>query len=243
MRRVLVALVMLPLAARADDEAQRLRDLLRRTTTEMRALQDQQSTLQASLDEATQQRDQAQHALADRDARIAQLTAAPPPNGPPAVLSQLQVADQSLRTQNAALQAGLAKWQAAYAQAAGIAQARDAAAKQLGASAAGGERGLKLCEQKNAELIRTATDILHLYATQDFRSLLLKSYEPVVGFEKVRLENMIQDYEDRIRNATFYPAAAARAGMAAWPPARSVARCCAAWLASPLPPMVATARR
>ncbi len=202
---------MLPLAARADDDAERLRDLLRRTTTEMRALQDQQSTMQASLDEATQQRDQAQHALADRDAQIAQLTAAPPPpKVPPAALAQLQAAEQSLRTQNAGLQAGLAKWQAAYAQAAGIAQARDAAAKQLGASAAGGEQGLKLCEQKNAELIRTATDILHLYTTQDFRSLLLKSYEPVVGFEKVRLENMIQDYEDRIRSATFYPAAAAR---------------------------------
>ncbi len=213
MRRLALAalLALLPLGASwADTDTDRLRDLLRRTTEQMRALQDQTSTMQASLDEATQQRDQAQKAVADRDAQIAQLTAAAAtPKVPPAALAQLQANEQSLRAQNAQLQAGLAKWQAAYGQAADVAQARDAAAKQLSASAVGGERGLKLCEQKNAELIRTASDILHLYQTQDFRSLLLKSYEPVIGFEKVKLENMIQDYEDRIRSASYYPASAA----------------------------------
>ena len=158
MRRLALGLCVVPLlagGARADSDTDRLRDLLRRTTEQMRALEDQQSTMQASLDEATQQRDQAQKALADRDAQIAALKQAPPvPKVPPAELAALQANIQSLKTQNASLQ--------------------------------------------------------HLYEREDFRSLLLKSYEPFFGFEKVKLQNMIQDYEDRIRNASFYPTAKAQ---------------------------------
>ena len=50
-----------------------------------------------------------------------------------------------------------------------------------------------------------ANDILHLYQTQGFRSLLLGSYEPLLGLKKVELENLVQHYEDRIEDQRLQP--------------------------------------
>jgi len=44
-----------------------------------------------------------------------------------------------------------------------------------------------------------------LYQSQSFRSLLLSSYEPVLGLKKVELENTIQDYEDKILEHKYRP--------------------------------------
>ena len=55
-----------------------------------------------------------------------------------------------------------------------------------------------LCVAQNQKLAGLAGDILHLYETQSFRSILLKSYEPILGFDRVKLENLIQSYDDKI---------------------------------------------
>ena len=54
------------------------------------------------------------------------------------------------------------------------------------------------CIAQNQKLAGVAEDILHLYQTQGFRSILLKSYEPILGLDKVKLENLIQSYDDKI---------------------------------------------
>ncbi len=118
---------------------------------------------------------------------------------------EYQAAIAALRQQNAQLQAGLQKWQAAYQNAAGIAQARDLDSRQTHATLTGAQGTLSICEDKNKRLIGVANDILHLYQTQSFRSLLVESYEPLLGYKKVELENIVQDNEDRIRTQQYYP--------------------------------------
>jgi hypothetical protein len=191
----------------------RLRDALRKTTVDLRAAQDSQVALQASLEQAQKERDALQQQVAQLNAQSAQrqaepAPAAPAPAAPPqpsAEEQQLRAAVDTLKRQNADLQAGVKKWQAAYQQAASVAQAKDAESRQLAASNRIVGATLGVCEGKNTRLLAVANDILHLYRQQDFKSLLLMSYEPLLGYKKVELENIVQDNEDRVRAQKYYP--------------------------------------
>jgi hypothetical protein len=182
-------------AARAQDNAEaRLRDALRRTTIELRGLQDSQAALQASADQAQKQVDALTAKLADA-AKSAQSEQE---------IAQLRAALQSQQDQNKVLQSGLQRWQGAYQQAAEVARAKDAESKTLGTRSKELDGKLGVCTAANGKLIAVADDILHLYRTQDFRSLLLGSYEPLLGLKKVELQNTVQSYEDRILDQTYY---------------------------------------
>jgi hypothetical protein len=63
---------------------------------------------------------------------------------------------------------------------------------------------LGIATAENGKLVGIANDILHLYRTQGFRSILLGSYEPLLGLKQVELQNMVQDYEDRILAQKYY---------------------------------------
>jgi hypothetical protein len=183
--------------ARAQDTAEsRLREMLRQTTIQLRALQDGQAALTAQLDQAKQERDALKQQL---DA----VKNAPPVPDPQ--VAQLRDAVASLQQQNSALQSGLAKWQGSYQQAAEIARGKDSESRQLGGELKQQSSKLDVCATANGKLITLANDILHLYRSQDFRSLLLGSYEPLLGFKKVQLENLVQDYEDKIDDQHWDP--------------------------------------
>jgi septal ring factor EnvC (AmiA/AmiB activator) len=114
-----------------------------------------------------------------------------------------------LQQQNTQLQAGVQRWQAAYAQAATIARAKDQQARQETANSTAEQSQINACTQENAQLISTANSILTLYQTEKFRSLLLKSYEPLVGLWQVKLENIVQTYQEKINAQVYYPPATA----------------------------------
>jgi hypothetical protein len=197
-------------AAQSASQEDRLRDALRKTTVDLRAAQDSQVALQASLDQAQKERDALQQQVAQLTAQAAQRAAepapaAPAPPAPPPQDQQLRAVIDALKRQNAELEAGVRKWQAAYQQAASVAQAKDAESRQLAASLKISETTLGVCAGKNTRLLAVANDILHLYRQQDFKSLLLMSYEPLLGFKKVELENIVQDNEDRVRAQKYYP--------------------------------------
>ncbi len=196
--------------AQSDTTEDRLREVLRQTVTQLRAAQDSQTTLQAQLDQMRTQRDALQQqvdhlnaAATPPPAQPAAPAAAPAP--PPVDESKYLAAINALRQQNAQLQAGLQKWQAAYQNAASIAQAKDLDSRQTHATLTGAQGTLSICEDKNKRLTAVANDILHLYQTQSFRRLLVESYEPLLGYKKVELENIVQDNEDRIRAQQYFP--------------------------------------
>ena len=63
------------------------------------------------------------------------------------------------------------------------------------------------CVNANQKLVAISHDILHLYETQSFRGILLKSYEPILGLDRVKLENIVQDYDDKIHDQQITPTA------------------------------------
>jgi FtsZ-binding cell division protein ZapB len=226
MRRKLAAaicgvLLGMPATAWGESVEDRLREALRHATVDLRAAQDTQAALQAALEEAQKQRDALQQQVAQLTAQAAAAppapSAAPPP--PPAEMQQLRDQIAALQKRNAALQDGLAHWQSAYRQAAALAQSKDAESRLCGSSLSTARTTLGACAAKNTRLIAVANDILHLYQTPHFRSLVSGSWEPLLGYKRVELENLVQDNTDRILDQKYYtgeqPAASpARSGAA-----------------------------
>ena len=198
----LLAAVLLPATAPAQESNEsRLRDAVRQAVTEMRAAQDQAAQAQADLAKAQADKQALQTQLDAANAKLAAEDGKP--KAPAADLVALQGQLRAGQAQNAALQQMNAKLQSNYQTAAEQARNRADEARQIQARQQADAATLKLCTSTNARLIDAAEQILHLYESQSFRSILLRSYEPVVGSAKVRLENMIQDYDDKIHAQEF----------------------------------------
>ncbi len=195
---VLMAALAQPALAQQSNE-DRLREALKRQTAEFRALQDGQAALQAQIGDLTKQRDALQQQLDQVKAQLAAKPAAPAaPVVDEAELAKLKEQLEAAHKENAGLQAALVKWQAAYKEAAALAQAKDAEAKRLDAALKQTTARLGECRVSNTKLAGIAHDILHLYESQSFRSLLLDSYMPLVAMKRAELENMVQDFDDKI---------------------------------------------
>ena len=185
--------------AHAQSNEDRLRDALRQSVAQMRAAQDQAAQAQADLQKAQQDRAAVQAQLDAANAKLAQAK----PAAPPADLARLNDALAASKQQAAALRASLAKYQSAYQGLAAQAHAQDTQGQILSRGLKAQTKALDTCKAENQQLIGVAEDILHLYQTQDFRSLLIRSYEPLIGTAKVRLENLVQDYDDKIHNQEY----------------------------------------
>ena len=187
-------------AARADDTTEdRLRAALKQSVSEMRAAQDQASQAQAQLTQA--QGDlAAMKAKFDADeAKLAQLSG----SGPAAKALQAEL--DAARQQNAALQSGLSKYEGAVQQAQDVARAKDAENQRAQAGLRSNFTALETCKETNKKLIDVSEQVLNLWHDRSFIWVLRKSYEPLVGAAKVDLENIVQDYDDKIRDQEYIP--------------------------------------
>jgi hypothetical protein len=96
------------------------------------------------------------------------------------------------------------KWQAAYRQShddAGVAEAERA---KLADDKLVLERRVAYLETKNVALFKLGNEILGRY--QDFSlGNALTSKEPFVGVTRVKLENLIQDYQDKLLDQRAAP--------------------------------------
>ena len=212
MRAVFMTLVLIaaPVAAlHADDTPEdRLRAALRQSVTEMRAAQDQAAQTQAQLAQAQSDLAATKTQLDAANAKLAE--AAGKTSVKPEQLQALQAALQSAQAQNAALQQGLSRYQGAVTQAQSIAREKDNQSRQAQAGLAANTRALETCKATNKKLIDVSEQVLHLYQDHGFLWVLRKSYEPIIGASKVDLENIVQDYDDKIRDQEYVPAAAPR---------------------------------
>jgi septal ring factor EnvC (AmiA/AmiB activator) len=204
MRKIQLALLLatLPLAAQAEDTAEsRMRDALRQTVTEMRAAQDAFAQAQSDLAKANADKAALQTQLDAATAKLSQQTAAPAAK--PADTAALE---QQVRTAQAAAaqyQALSSKLQGSYQSAAEQVRQKDEESRAAVAQAKATVAALETCKSTNTKLIDVSEQILHLYETQSFRAVWLKSYEPILGQAKVRLENMVQDYDDKIHDQEY----------------------------------------
>ena len=207
MRATLITLILIaaPIAAlRADDTPEdRLRAALRQSVTEMRAAQDQAAQAQAQLAQAQSDLTATKAQLEAANAKLAET--AGKTTVKPEQLQALQASLQSAQAQNAALQQGLSRYQGAVQQAQNIAREKDTQSRQAAAGLSANTKALETCKATNKKLIDVSEQVLHLYQDHSFLWVLRKSYEPIIGADKVTLENIVQEYDDKIRDQEYIP--------------------------------------
>jgi ribosomal protein L29 len=182
------------LAQQQESPESRLRAALRETTIQLRDQEDQNATLHAKQSEAERDRLALSQKLDADEKELAALRR----QAQTGVAASQQEIDADKKT--------LAQWQAAYNNAADIARTRDADAKRFDAELTKLREQLRLAEDKNQQLYKLGHEILDLYDSKDFGSMLAAA-DPVTKLKRVEYENIMQDYEDKLRaNQVVQPA-------------------------------------
>lgn len=184
---VLASLFMAQGTARAQQpsETDRLRDALRSAIAQTRSLEDQRNALTARVAEAERKSKDLQ----------AQLEAAK---------AEAKKADQDQRQAvtdfNARLEernAALEKWKDAYGEAATVARTKDAERAKFEAESKDYQGRNKACTERNGRLAAVGRDLLEKYRRVHFGDRVL-AREPVTGIKRVEVQNVLQDYGDKI---------------------------------------------
>src|SRR5271165_7256618 len=193
----ILLIVMLSSAKAADqaDPTVRLRDMLRTTILQLR---------QAQTDNAAQAESAAK--LKDLNDKLETITrqSAADKEASDKTIDDLKahVADQD--TQIAQLKDALAKWQDGYRKAAEIATVKEAERAKLASEVILLQRKVDDREAKNAELFRIGNYILTRYERFGLGTALA-AREPFVGITRVKLENQVQDYQDKLLDQKIRP--------------------------------------
>ncbi len=184
-----------------DTPEDRLRAALKQSVSEMRAAQDQAAQAQAQLTQAQNDLAAMKTRYDADEAKLAQLAGAAKPEELRQAKADLAAAQQ----QNSALQASLEKFQGAVTQAQDFARKQDRDRQIAEKGMAANTKALQTCKATNAKLITISEQVLHLYQDRSFLWVLRKSYEPFVGAAKVDLQNLVQDYDDKIQDQEYIP--------------------------------------
>lgn len=179
-------------ATAADADGDRLREALRSAITQQRALEDQRAAMQAKLTEAESARAKLQGQIDAAKAEVKQ------------VAKQHREAVEEFNQRIADRDQTLEKWKAAYEEAADVARAKDAERAKFQAQATATKASLKSCSAKNAELAKVGRELLNHYESANFADLALAS-EPLGGLRRVEIQNLLQDYTDKILDQKVTP--------------------------------------
>ncbi|HWA92168.1 MAG TPA: hypothetical protein VG889_19175 [Rhizomicrobium sp.] len=182
---LIALLVATPALAQSEDDA-RLRMQLRTVTLQLRQAQDDIASAQAQKIAAQTERDQLKKQLAAAQAELA------------------RARRSDNRAANAAVESELAKVKDTLAQAADAAEKDKAEREKMQADALSTANVLGVCQAKNAKLLAVARQILREY--ENFDALdAIGANEPFTKLKRVELENLAQDYGDRIDDGIFDP--------------------------------------
>ena len=200
-----VSLILLALtqpAHAADQPASaetRLREMLRTTILQLRAAETERAALQAAQAESAAK----EKALTEQVEALTKQSAADKDAADKAITDlKAKVADQD--TQITQLKDALEKWKEGYAKAADIANAKEAERAKLASQVILLDRKVADRETKNAELFRIGSEILRRYERFGLGDALA-AREPFVGIARVKLENQVQDYQDKLLDQKIKP--------------------------------------
>ena len=193
-------LAIIPRAAAAEpDPAQKMRDQLRATMLQLRTAQTETSNAQAEKALADKK-------AADLTAKVAELEKRN------AALVKQGNADKAAADENIAkltarvaeyekaitqYKEALAKWQAGYQEAAGVARTKEEERAKLAAEVIEHQRTIADRERKNIALFNTAMEILDKFQNYALGKALA-AREPFIGTTRVKVENLVQGYKDKI---------------------------------------------
>ncbi|MES2705647.1 MAG: phage major capsid protein [Verrucomicrobiota bacterium] len=208
--RLLFLTSLLPLAAMAQEDPaaqaaqakaneQRLRDTLRVTTQQLRTAETEKATLLAGQTERDQK-------IADLEARVKAITQQANDDKTKAdqSIAEFKATENKAGLEIARLTSALEKWKAAYNQAAGLVRTTETMRARLDSANVGLERKVADRERQNLELYKTASEILQRY--RDFGlGRAIAAREPFTGIAKVKIEEQVQDYSDKLEDNKLKP--------------------------------------
>jgi uncharacterized coiled-coil protein SlyX len=193
---------LLQAADQANTVEERLRGQLRSTMLQLRDAQNQAATLQSAQAEDEKQT----KALSDR---VDELTkqAASDKDAATKTIADLnaKVTDQTTLINQ--MKDALDKWKEAYNKAVEVATTKEAQRAKFESQAILLQRRVENDENKNLALYQLGKEVLNRYEKFGLGTAIT-SREPFVGITKVKLENLVQDYSDKLMDQTVKPGAA-----------------------------------
>jgi chromosome segregation ATPase len=167
---------------KADEATEtKLRETLRNTMLQLRTAQNDRAALQASQ--------------AENEAKLKKLTSQVEDLTKRA--NEAEKASSEQQVQLAKFKEALQKWEDAYKQAVDLANTKEAARAKLAGEVSDLQHRVADQQTRNAALFRTANEILTRYERFGLGEALAAK-EPFVGVTRVKLENLVQDYEDKL---------------------------------------------
>ena len=186
-------------AAEAPDPSQKLREQLRAVMLQLRSAQTEGANAQAAqaaaeqknTDLATKVTDLEKHHATTIQQAASDKAAAD--KAAAALTTKLAERDKRIVEYTAALE----KWKSGYDQAAGVARAKEDERAKLAAEALELKRSLADREGKNIALFNTAIEVLDRFENYALGKALA-AREPFIGSTRVKVENLVQGYKDKI---------------------------------------------
>jgi hypothetical protein len=199
---VIVLLLLVPRAAADDDATTRLRETLRSTALQLRDAQNQIANLQGAQADS----DAKNKALTDQLALLKKHSTDDKTVADNAIAGlAAKAADQAAEIEK--LRKSLGDWKVACVQSATAASALRAECDKLSEANIVFQRRVDYLEGKNVALFNLGNEILGRY--EDFSlGNALSAKEPFIGVTRIKLENLVQDYQDKLLDQKATPEAA-----------------------------------
>lgn len=201
-----LALLVPPAAAQTDLET-RLRDALRSATAQVRALEDERTALLAKQSQLESELKtlKEQGAPASADAAVAaqyEKVFQEREQAYKAAVDEFNSRLQEERDQLLQMQESAQKWKGAFDEATARLKAganeREALQRQVADAGSQVER----CQTQNQALFQVGNEILDRYRDVGVTDVIA-TREPFLGLKRVELENLVQDYDDRLLDNRF----------------------------------------
>lgn len=193
---LILAAMMAGSSAQAEtDNETRLREALRNATSQLRSLEDERTVLQAKLSVAEKERDALKAQVTTATRQLADSKKETAEQAGVAAGLEAQVAEQAATTDK--VNGMLGQCRTSYQKATAAGQVLEETGKKLSADLAGQTARAERCEAANIELFKVGNEILDAYENKDLGDVLGND-EPFTGLKRVEMENLIQDYKDKL---------------------------------------------
>lgn len=179
-------------AADQSSAETKLRESLRAATLQVRTLQGERDALQIAKTQLEQEKTDLEQKLA---VAVKQLAA--DKEAADRSISELRTRTAQQEADNTALRESLDKWKGSQKEAVALAQKKESERATLAQRSIELQRRVTDQQTRNAKMHQIATEILSRYENFGLGTAL-SAREPFVGTMKVKLQNLVQDYQDAI---------------------------------------------
>lgn len=185
-RKTLLALALVVSLGRASAHAQsemenKMREQLRNTMLQLRSVQNDKAALEAK---ATENEEKVKTLTTQVDSLTKQAT-------------EFEKTATNQADEIAKYKEAIEKWKIAYEECNTVATAKEAERAKLADKSIVLDRRVADLERKNSELFRLGNEILRRYERFSLGDALAAK-EPFTGLAKVKLENLVQGYDDKL---------------------------------------------